>query len=226
MIKINRLYHSGFLVETEHYFLIFDYFQGQLPDLSGKKIIVFVSHGHYDHYRPNIFLLEQQYDNVFFVLYDGISNRKQDNILYVTEHNEYELEGVKITTLKSTDEGCAFVVYADEKCYYHAGDLNWWHWEGEPDTFNEWQKTTYQEETDRLLEQEIDYSFIVLDPRQEKNALLGLLELVGKCKVNHIIPMHFDHWGGIEKIKPYLELDVMKEYLPRIYVEEELEFDD
>lgn len=36
--------------------------------------------------------------------------------------------------------------------------------------------------------------------------------------------MYFEHWSGVEKIKPYLELDVMKGYLSRIYVEEELEF--
>ena len=41
--------------------------------------------------------------------------------------------GAEIRTLRSTDEGVAFVVHYAGKTIYHAGDLNWWHWEGEPD---------------------------------------------------------------------------------------------
>lgn len=31
----------------------------------------------------------------------------------------------------STDEGVAFLVTAEGRTVFHAGDLNWWHWEGE-----------------------------------------------------------------------------------------------
>ena len=34
--------------------------------------------------------------------------------------------------MKSTDEGVAFIVREKDGTIYHAGDLNWWHWEGEP----------------------------------------------------------------------------------------------
>ena len=43
---------------------------------------------------------------------------------------------VRIRTLKSTDEGVAFLVEAEGKSIYHAGDLNWWYWEGEPLSWN------------------------------------------------------------------------------------------
>ena len=29
---------------------------------------------------------------------------------------------------------------------YHGGDLNWWHWEGEADSFNKDQETGYKGE--------------------------------------------------------------------------------
>ena len=48
-----------------------------------------------------------------------------------------------IASLKSTDEGVAFVVWAEGHSIYHAGDLNWWHWEGEPFPFNENMVTRY-----------------------------------------------------------------------------------
>lgn len=221
MVHVTRIYHSGFLVETENYFLLFDYFKGELPELFGKKIIVFVSHGHGDHYTPTIFELEQKYENVSYVFYHKVSTRRGNNILPVKNHEKYEWEGVEIQTLQSTDEGCAFFIKADGKTFYHAGDLNWWHWEGESEPFNEWQKGMYRKETDALKGKVIDCGFIVVDPRQEHNALLGIMELLKKCEITHIFPMHFDEWGGIEAIKPYLEKGELKPYYGRLELEKE-----
>ena len=36
-MKITYIHHSAFLVETESVYLLFDYFQGNLPELSEKK---------------------------------------------------------------------------------------------------------------------------------------------------------------------------------------------
>ena len=224
-MHITRIYHSGFLVETEEYFLLFDYFKGQLPDLSGKKIIVFVSHGHGDHYHPDIFKLQQKYEQVSYVLYHKITNQTASNRLLVKSHEEYEWEGITIRTLQSTDEGCAFLVKADGKTFYHAGDLNWWHWEDETQQFNLWQKGMYKKETDSLQNEIIDCGFVVLDPRQEHNALLGMLELLKKCQIKHIFPMHFDEWGGREAIEPYLEQKELKPYREKLELEQETELD-
>ena len=51
MMKVTYLGHSGFLVETDDAYFLFDYYKGTVPELdSSKKMFVFVSHGHYDHY--------------------------------------------------------------------------------------------------------------------------------------------------------------------------------
>ena len=223
--KVTRIYHSGFLIETEHYFLIFDYYTGQLPDLSGKKIVVFASHRHGDHYDECIFELEKQYSDISYVLYHDITNRKQENILYVQNHQSYDWEGLTVETLQSTDEGCAFLVKVDDKIYYHAGDLNWWHWDGEPEEFNQWQEEVYKKETDRLTEVSIDYAFVVLDPRQKQNATLGILELLKKCNIKHLFPMHFDCWGKREAVEPYLLLEEMKPYEGIIKLDQKVTFE-
>lgn len=226
MTNVTRIYHSGFVVETNKYYFIFDWYTGELPELLGKKIVVFVSHGHGDHYSEKIFELEKQYKDVSYVIFHNVCQRKQENILYVKNHEQYEWEGVTIKTLQSTDEGCAFVVKADGKTFYHAGDLNWWHWEGEPEDFNKWQKGMYKKETDALKDIPIDYAFVVLDPRQEHNATLGFLELLKKCHIKHVFPMHFDCWGGKEAMKPYLELEEMKSYLSCIEIDDRKQFDE
>ncbi len=58
MMRITYLSHSGFLVELETAYLLFDYYKGDLPELNtGKKFYVFVSHAHYDHFKKDIFKL-------------------------------------------------------------------------------------------------------------------------------------------------------------------------
>ena len=43
---------------------------------------------------------------------------------------------VTVKAFKSTDEGVAFLIEAEGKVLYHAGDLNNWVWEGEPEEYN------------------------------------------------------------------------------------------
>mgnify|MGYP000382206809 FL=1 len=64
-------------------------------------------------------------------------------VSFLRIHQELELGKVRIQTLKSTDAGVAFLVECEGRTIYHAGDLNWWHWEGEPDAYNEHMKMAY-----------------------------------------------------------------------------------
>ena len=50
-MKITYINHSGFLIETRDCYYIFDYYKGELPHLDKeKKVIVFCSHFHKDHF--------------------------------------------------------------------------------------------------------------------------------------------------------------------------------
>ena len=54
-MKVTYLEHSGFVVEYKDDVFIFDWYRGRLPkfDLK-KKIYVFASHSHYDHFNKKI----------------------------------------------------------------------------------------------------------------------------------------------------------------------------
>ena len=55
-MKVTYIHHSGFLVETDSCYYLFDYEKGNLPCMDvSKSIIVLSSHGHHDHYNPEIF---------------------------------------------------------------------------------------------------------------------------------------------------------------------------
>jgi L-ascorbate metabolism protein UlaG (beta-lactamase superfamily) len=48
-MKIEYIFHSGFTVETDNYFLVFDYYKGKINLREDKRTVVFSSHNHGDH---------------------------------------------------------------------------------------------------------------------------------------------------------------------------------
>ena len=90
-------------------------------------------------------------------------------------HEKKEVAGIEIETLRSNDMGVAFLVKVEGKTIYHAGDLNWWHWNGEPEEDNEYYKKTFQDEMKYLEGKKIDLAFMLLDPRQEDKYCCCLL---------------------------------------------------
>ena len=75
-MKITYIHHSAFLVETESAYLLFDYFQGKLPEFSEEKpLYVFASHRHPDHFSKVIFELGRNIRRsiIFWHLISGVS---------------------------------------------------------------------------------------------------------------------------------------------------------
>ena len=59
MIRTTFLGHSGFAVELPSVTLLFDWTEGELPALRPEvPLLVFASHAHGDHFRPEIFSLD------------------------------------------------------------------------------------------------------------------------------------------------------------------------
>ncbi|MBO5292945.1 MAG: MBL fold metallo-hydrolase [Lachnospiraceae bacterium] len=221
-MKITHLYHSGFSVELEQSVLIFDWYQGMLPLFDPEKeIYVFVSHKHPDHYSTKIWELASLYPKIHFILHRGICKQPPAETVFVTAHREYAVGSLQFHTLLSTDTGVAYLVQVEGKTIYHAGDLNLWYWEGESETENKWQIGTYQAEINRLKNTPIDVAFLTLDPRQKKNAVLGMQYFLKQITVLLAIPMHY--WDEKEKAKAYLETEALLPYRSKICFDDEIE---
>ena len=53
-MNVTYIHHSGFLIETEAYHYLIDYFQGSIPALNPcKSVLVLASHKHHDHYTDS-----------------------------------------------------------------------------------------------------------------------------------------------------------------------------
>lgn len=202
MLNITYIGHSGFLVETETVYLLFDYYTGAIPQMDPKKkLFVFASHVHHDHYNREILSLREEFPHICYVLSDDICQKDgdalvedlsdQEDILFVKPDEEYDLSGCRIRTLRSNDIGVAFVVCCDGKTIYHAGDLNWWHWEGEPEQYNKGMKLSYQTEIGKLGDEKIDAAFVPVDPRLGDQYCLGIDYFMRNTETRKVFPMHF-----------------------------------
>ena len=146
-MTVTYIHHSGFLVESRKFYYLFDYESGNLPELNPEKpIFVLSSHSHGDHYNPAIFS-RLPVMQVRAVLSGDISAPQGIDTLSVDPNREYSLgPGQRLTTFRSTDLGVAFLLEEEDGLLYHAGDLNDWVWEGEPDAYNEEMTRNYRKE--------------------------------------------------------------------------------
>ena len=221
-MKITYLHHSGFSVETETKVLLFDYYTeggrkayfdpAAYPD---KAVFVFVSHAHEDHYDRRI-LSWAKLPNVRYVLSFDVRTEAgfEGRVLCAEPHRTYDFDGISIQTLQSNDEGVAFLVKADGKIIYHAGDLNWWHWEGEPDEYNKNMRRSYQSEINKLCGEKIDAAFVPVDPRLGEQYCLGIDCFMKRTETKRVFPMHF--WGNYDVCSRLMLEECTKDYQDKI----------
>ena len=98
------------------------------------------------------------------------------------------MDGMKIRTLRSTDEGVAFFVRFKEMTIFHAGDLNWWHWEDESEAYNEMMRRNYQYEIGKIEGERIDAAFLPLDLRQGEQFFWGMDYFIAAYGYESCIP--------------------------------------
>ncbi len=206
-MRVTFLAHSGFAVELEQVCLLFDWWKGELPPLpADKPLLVFASHRHEDHFNPAVFSLDDGSRTVRFLLgHDirlternlarwGVPAETAEKCLSLGGNDRAEpLPGIAVETLPSTDEGVAFVVTAEGRTIYHAGDLHWWHWEGEDKAWNRNMEVNFKRYLTPLEGRTLDLAMVPLDPRLEGAADWGLTYFLAHTDPRRVLPMH--QWG-------------------------------
>ena len=206
------LAHSGFLVELPSVTLLFDWWNGELPVLRpGVPLLVFSSHRHEDHFKPEIFALNAQ---AFLLGKDislsarnrarwGLSDETADKCTVLGGGEAVSpLPGVRVEALPSTDEGVAFLVTADGTAVFHAGDLNWWHWEGETEGWNRNMEVNFKRYTEPLRGRRMDIAMLPLDPRLGEDGFRGPKYFLELADVRRFLPMH--QWGDFGFTEKFL----------------------
>lgn len=221
-MKVIYINHSGFLLEWERCYWLFDYYRGNIPKLDPEKpVFVFSSHSHEDHFNPEIFALARVYPRVTYVFSNQIRSayRKlrhtSERVIFLPSGTDTELSDgcggrIQIHTLISTDCGCGFVLSYEGKRIYHAGDLHWWTWPGESESENRDMTARYKKQIEYLAGQQVDLAFTPLDPRQEQDYALGMNYLSSRVRIRHLFPMHF--WNDFSIQEKYLSENPVPEH--------------
>ena len=190
-MKVTYLYHSGFAIEDEQALYVFDYYKGELPVIAKEKqMYVFVSHRHKDHYNSEIFDWEKEHPNILYILSDDVEAESAPNRIFVKPEQKIRTGELKVETLRSTDEGVAFLVTCKDKRIYHAGDLNWWHWAGEPAADNLAARRDFFHELSRFSERQVDVAFFPVDARQQAAREWGVMAYLERVEPKLLVAMH------------------------------------
>ena len=214
-MTVTYLYHSGFVVEFDDIVLVFDYYKGELPEtVRGKKLYVFSSHYHKDHFQYKVFDWALEYDATYVLSKDIRTKGPEGRTVKVKRRQNLSVDELQIQTLRSTDEGVAFLVRVKGITLYHAGDLNWWHWEEEGPEYNEKMKRDYQAEIGTIEGEHIDLAFVPLDPRLEEAYGWGIDYLMRHTETIRLFPMHL--WGGYKTIPRFIADPLSEDYRDRI----------
>ena len=192
---------------------------GRLPALNPSvPLLVFASHVHHDHYSPVIWDLRKKAASVTWLLSSdipftagvqkrlGIGKEEASRVIRVRPGQEYhvvlpEAGDVRIRTLSSTDEGVAFLVQAEDRTLFHAGDLHLWLWEEEGADYMAEMQANFDAFTAPLGGLRVDAAFLPLDGRLEEHTFDGMDAYLAKMKVSHCFPMHL--WKQYDLIAQY-----------------------
>ena len=94
------------------------------------------------------------------------------------------------------------LVMKEGKTLFHAGDLQWWHWEEEPKHWNDEMEREFKKEGAKLMGRKIDVAFLVLDPRQESYFWWGFDWWMRTMQVQLAFPMHsWESFSLTQKLK-------------------------
>ena len=76
-MHITYINHSGFLLETEKSYILFDYYKNEIPTMdNNKSIYIFSSHSHDDHFNPKVLELSDKYSDITYIFFQRIYRKR------------------------------------------------------------------------------------------------------------------------------------------------------
>ena len=205
---ITHYYHSGFSVSCGDTLLVFDYWRGEEDELteemqltpgfirSWPHVVVFISHEHIDHLDPVVFTWRDLTDVTYIVSSDMPVGTRGKRMAPGDTFSP--VDGVEITAYDSTDLGVCFLVDFRGVRFFHAGDLNFWHWR-EESTMQDIEEADaeFRKAVAPLTSTAIDVAFFPVDPRQGAMFEAGANYFILSVKPRILIPMHYFHRADV-----------------------------
>ena len=202
-IAVEYLGGSGFLVTIGETGFLFDASEHgadrrAMPEREAlaafKKLYVFVSHHHDDHFSEKIYDLCGE--NAVYIV--GFDVPEPHRGVRMKPGEKQGFGSVEVEAFGSTDEGVSFLVEYAGIRLFHAGDLNLWHWRDESSiTQIEAAERAFYDCVAPIPTGTIDIAFFPVDPRQGSMYDAGAGYFVMTVKPRIMIPMHFQGRGDV-----------------------------
>ena len=202
---VEYINHSSFTVKVDNQILIFDNYKGDAnlkDEDKDKNISVFASHSHWDHFDSIILDWREDFKNIQYILSNDILIEDKEGITFIGPYKEVDINNIKVRTFGSTDKGVSFLVSLAGVNIFHAGDLNWWHWDDDKEMEKINMENSFKIKVDRIKNSglDIDIAFFPVDPRLEDFFHIGGEYFIRELKPKYFFPMHlWDNYGIIEK---------------------------
>ncbi len=200
--RVTYIYHNCFVLDLGVRTFLFDcpadsHLQpaaraGMRSAIRGKDLYVFVTHGHEDHFNPDLPIFTNEAAQVHYVFSDDIDDMYPESVpagtLVVEPDGEYEAWGMEISTLMSNDLGVAFIIHVDGQVVYYGGDLAEWRWDDAGPRDQEFAVSFFEKALERISKQRVDIAFSNVDKRLSN--LTGGVKFVRKVEPGLFVPMH------------------------------------
>lgn len=208
-MQLIYIYHSGFAILNNDATVIIDYYKDSFIEKINSgivheellkrpgKLYVLATHFHPDHFNKYILEWKNIRPDIHYIFSKDILKHKKaqaEDAFYIKKGEVYDDGTISIHAFGSTDSGVSFFIRLQDKTFFHAGDLNNWHW-NEESTPAEIKKA----EGDFLAElrdihqvvNQIDIVMFPIDPNLGKDYMKGATQFTEKIKTGTFIPMHF-----------------------------------
>jgi L-ascorbate metabolism protein UlaG (beta-lactamase superfamily) len=220
-VKITYLTRSGWLAETKNHLLLFDYvpYDGKNFDdfvksqfdsavKNNKKLFIFISHEHEDHFYPKLLDWSKKYINLKLVL--GWNNESSQTGIYkLSGRDEHIIDAVKVAVHEANDAGAGFLVTVDGITIYHSGDHAQWLPELKEDFLKE---IKYIKDKT----QKIDIALVPVENRRQL-VMNGAVAATKVLNPEYVFPMHSkfeDYKTFADRVKT--ELPSIKVHYPKM----------
>mgnify|MGYP000925369018 CR=1 FL=1 len=206
---LTYIFHSGFSLECENCTLIFDFWKDvESPEykkgfvqqhlLEGKKrLYVFSSHSHKDHFNPEILEWKKKYPEITYLFSRDVLEENpelKEDAIFLEKGEHFSDDTLSVKAFGSTDLGISFLVSLKDKRIFHAGDLNNWHWSDESSIEESKEaELNYLKELEELKKEvsEIDLVMFPVDNRMGTDYDRGAKQFLEVISVHFFAPMHF-----------------------------------
>ena len=215
------IFHDCFVVKTSEAVLVFDFWKdpykrGPLPNPlinidSEMPIYVFVSHGHKDHYNPEIFSWARHFPNIRYIVSKDVRKRinhivsqsgsykgdkvEPGQVIVMSDQDQYDDDIITVRSFPSTDIGNSYAVTIAGHTIFHAGDLNAWLWKDES-TEEEVKEAMdgFNTIVDLIAESfsNFDLCFFPVDSRIGTDYFTGARIFLERFKIENFFPMHYE----------------------------------